>query len=212
MRLFQHTQYWLLKKQQAMERHERDLDRLRKQADAKREVLVQTQTLERRRRPKLLKKEQATRARMYRESLLVTNPGMPDDETRRRLREFDDTEKERCQAELARLEGKLARAKDEFERRVARVDTEVRHEQQEMRKIIAEREADQRRDLEAGKRAQLKEFQELRRREKEALEQRMAEEARELEVRLVADAGGEASGLRINGEGQAGGSAAVTQA
>ncbi|PAA68545.1 hypothetical protein BOX15_Mlig006021g1 [Macrostomum lignano] len=212
MRLYQHSQHWLLKKQQAMERHERDLDRLRKQADAKRDVLNQSQALERRRRPKLLKKEQATRMRMFRESLLVTNPGLPDDETRRRLREFDESEKERCQTELSRLEGKLARAKDEFERRVARVDTEVRHEQQEMRKLIAEREADQRRDLEAAKRAQLKEFQELRRREKEALEQRMADEMRDLEARLKSESRGESSGLRINGEGRSGGAAAVTQA
>jgi serine/threonine protein kinase len=137
---------FFLQRHQMLVRHEKEMEQVKRINARHEENLLKRQSHEKRQLPKRIRSEMKTRELMFRESLRIntlTNKANGTDtshEERDRLRQFQESEKNRYKAEQQRQEQKHQRQLEELRQSAINTIRELEQLQNEKRKALMEHE------------------------------------------------------------------------
>ncbi|XP_018327866.1 serine/threonine-protein kinase 10 isoform X2 [Agrilus planipennis] len=133
---------FFLQRHQMLNRHDKEMEQVKRKSAKKEEDLLKKQAIERRALPKRIRAEMKAREMMFRESMRISvSGGVADPEVdKNRFKEFQENEKIRYQAEQHRFELKHQRQLEELRAMNEATIKELEQLQNEKRKMLTEHE------------------------------------------------------------------------
>ncbi|XP_065157850.1 serine/threonine-protein kinase 10-like isoform X1 [Atheta coriaria] len=168
---------FILQRHQMLDRHDKEMEQVKRRATKKEEELIKKQNTEKRSLPKRIRSEMKVREMMFRESMRISISGASDPEVEKnKIKEFQENEKKRYQAESSRAELKHKRQLEELR---AMSDTTIRELEQlqnEKRKLLMEHETRKLKEREEHFNRELKEWKAQLKPRKQRIEELVRQE------------------------------------
>ncbi|XP_014290734.1 serine/threonine-protein kinase 10 isoform X1 [Halyomorpha halys] len=150
---------FFLQRHQMLNRHDKELEHMKRMNQRKEEELIKRQAIEKRAHPKRIKSEMKAREMMFRESMRIRMANSTDPEQERNnLKKFQENEKKRYRLETQRFDQKHQRQLEELRATAETTIKELEQLQNEKRKMLMEHETMKLKEQEEAYSRELKEW------------------------------------------------------
>jgi len=173
--------HFFLQRHQMLTRHDKELEQVRMLNSTQEEELLKSQLDDKKKLPRILKKEMNVRSVMFKRSMRITQPDILPEQEREKIKQFDESEKKRYKAELQKQEKKFEKQLDSLRIRHESTLKELEQLQNEKRKMLMEHETLKLRELEAQYSDEIKEWKAQLRPRKQKLEEELLRQREEQE-------------------------------
>lgn len=174
---------FFLQRHQMLNRHDKELEHMKRMNQRKEEELIKRQAIEKRALPKRIKSEMKAREMMFRESMRINMANCSDPEQEKNMfKKFQENEKKRYKLETQRFDQKHQRQLEELRATAETTIKELEQLQNEKRKMLMEHETMKLKEQEEAYSKELKEWKAQLKPRKQRLEEQFAQQLEEQEA------------------------------